>query len=296
MELRHLLYFKTVAEELHFRKAALKLFISQPPLSRQIRELEEELGARLFERNNKKVSLTPAGIYLRKQVESIFSQLAETKNVVKQLHDNMSGELKIGYISSTYHQQLMDTLKEMRGIFPLLTVKLFEIPTVKQVKALEEGKLDIGIMRAPVNSEKLTVVSLFQDPFLIALPYDAPELKNNSDWSTYLAQQPFIFFNRDYAPVYYQKLIEICQRMGFSPEITHEANNVHSILRMVQHGAGVSILPSAIKEQFPDLKIRYIDLSHLSISTEVVLAYRAQEKNEAILWFEERYTSIFKPR
>jgi len=84
--------------------------------------------------------------------------------------------------------------------------------------------------------------------------------------------------------------------MGFSPEITHEANNVHSILRMVQHGAGVSILPSAIKEQFPDLKIRYIDLSHLSISTEVVLAYRAQEKNEAILWFEERYTSIFKPR
>jgi len=77
----------------------------------------------------------------------------------------MSGELKIGYISSTYHQQLMDTLKEMRGIFPLLTVKLFEIPTVKQVKALEEGKLDIGIMRAPVNSEKLTSCFTFSGSF-----------------------------------------------------------------------------------------------------------------------------------
>ncbi|CAM4247537.1 DNA-binding transcriptional regulator, LysR family [Pedobacter westerhofensis] len=294
MELRHLLYFKTVAEELHFRKAALKLFISQPPLSRQIRELEEELGARLFERNNKKVSLTPAGVYFKKQVDGIFSQLAETKNVVKQLHENMSGELKIGYISSTYHRQLMDTLKEMRVVFPLLSVKLFEIPTVKQVKALEEGKLDIGIMRAPVNSDQLTVISLFHDPFVIAVPEDAPKLDGISHCGNYLAGQPFIFFNRDYAPVYHQKLVEICQRMGFTPEITHEANNVHSILRMVEHGAGVSILPSAIKDHFPDLKIRYIDLSALAITSEVVLAYKSQQQNEAIDWFTKRYANHFQ--
>ena len=293
MELRHLLYFKTVADELHFRKAAIKLFISQPPLSRQIKELEEELGAQLFERNNKKVSLTPAGIYLKKQTDSIFAQIAETKNIVKQLHDQMSGELKIGYISSTYHEQLMETLKEMRNVFPLLSVKLFEVPTIKQVKALEEGKLDIGIMRAPVNSEKLKVVSLFHDPFVIVVPDHAPEVNDVTQWSSYLSQQPFIFFNRDYAPVYYQKLVEICQRMGFNPEITHEANNVHSILRLVQHGAGVSILPSAIRAHFPDLKVRYADLSHLAITTEVVLAYRARHKNEAILWFEERYKSLY---
>lgn len=276
----------------------LQNYIYLSPLSRQIKELEEELGARLFERNNKKVSLTPAGIYLKKQTDSILAQIAETKNIVKQLHDHMSGELRIGYISSTYHEQLMETLKEMRNAFPLLSIKLFEVPTIKQVKALEEGKLDIGIMRAPVNSEKLKVVSLFQDPFVIVMPDHAPEVNNVNEWNTYLSQQPFIFFNRDYAPVYHQKLVEICQRMGFNPEITHEANNVHSILRLVQHGAGVSILPSAIKEHFPDLKVRYADLSHLAITTEVVLAYRAQHKNEAILWFEERYTSLFlfKPK
>jgi DNA-binding transcriptional LysR family regulator len=292
MELRHLLYFKTVAEELHFRKAAIKLFISQPPLSRQIRELEEDLGARLFERNNKKVSLTPAGLYFKKRVDDLFSHLAESRVMVKQLHENMSGELRIGYISSTYHQQLMDTLKEMRTVFPFLSVKLFEIPTVKQVRALEEGKLDIGIMRAPLNSEKLTVITLFHDPFIVTVPEEVTEIDNITDLGIFLSQQPFIFFNRDYAPVYHQKLLEVCQRMGFIPEITHEANNVHSILRLVEHGAGVSILSSSIRDHFPDLKLRYIDLEEMAITTEVVMAYKPKQ-NEAISWFTEKYSKLF---
>lgn len=293
MELRHLLYFKTVAEELHFRKAAIKLFISQPPLSRQIRELEEELGAVLFERNNKRVSLTPAGIYLKKQVDDIFSLLTETRQVVKQLHENLSGELKIGYISSTYHEYLMDTLKEMRVVFPFLSVKLYEIPTQKQVKALEDGKLDIGIMRAPINSEKLEVITLFHDPFVLAIPPATEIPAVSTDMNAFLATQPFIFFNRDYAPVYHQQLLEICNRLGFVPEISHEANNVHSILRLVEHGAGVSILPRSLKDHFPYLKIKYVDLPHLTETTEVVMCYK-KHHNEAITWFTNRFAEFFK--
>lgn len=293
MELRHLLYFKTVAEELHFRNAAAKLFISQPPLSRQIRELEEELGAKLFERNNKRVSLTPAGQYFKKQVDEIFTGLNESKQMVRKLHENLSGELNIGYISSTYHIHLMETLKEMRSVFPFLSVKLFEIPTVKQVKALEEGKLDIGILRAPVVSEKLSVMTLFNDPFVLAVPQD-DYLNNPALYSgVNLFRQPFIFFNRDYAPVYYQKLLEICQRLSFIPEITHEANNVHSILRLVEHGAGVSILPESLKKQFPDLKIKYIALADSTVTTEVVLAHKSPE-NEAVSWFIKRYVKFFE--
>lgn len=292
MELRHLLYFKTVAEDLHFRKAASRLFISQPPLSRQIRELEEELGAKLFERNNKRVILTPAGQYFKSRVDHIFSLLSETKQVVKQLHENQSGELKIGYISSTYHVYMLDTLKEMRQVFPFLNVKLYEIPTVKQVKALEEGKLDIGIMRAPVNSEKLKIVSLFQDPFVIVLPEWLKSAFKPGEAGDFLRGQPFIFFNRDYAPVYYQKLMEVCRRMGFLPEITHEANTVHSILRLVAHGAGVSILPAAVAAQFSELKLEYIRLDGVPVTTEVVLAHSAAE-NEAVNWFVKRYTAYF---
>ena len=149
MELRHLLYFKTVAEELHFRNAASKLFISQPPLSRQIKELEEELGAQLFERNNKRVNLTPAGEYLKKEAEKIFAQLEENKQIVKQIHQGINGKLRIGYISSTYHHQLVNVLKEIPALYPFVKTKLYEVPTTKQIKALEEGKLDIGILRAP---------------------------------------------------------------------------------------------------------------------------------------------------
>ncbi|WP_158795329.1 LysR family transcriptional regulator [Pedobacter sp. L105] len=293
MELRHLLYFKTVAEELHFRNAALKLFISQPPLSRQIRELEEELGAKLFERNNKRVSLTPAGLYFKKRVDELFSHLNESKQLVRQLHENLSGELRIGYISSTYHVHLMDTLKEMREVFPFLSVKLFETPTVKQVKALEEGKLDIGIMRAPINSEKLEMITLFHDPFLLVIPDGEDPSIELKDLSNYLSKQPFIFFNREYAPVYYEKLIEICQRLGFVPEITHEANNVHSILRLVENGAGVSILPQTVRDHFPDLKLKYIDLVSIPVSTEVILAHRSQQ-NLAADWFIDRYTAFFR--
>lgn len=93
MELRHLLYFKTVAEELHFTKAAIRLFISQPPLSRQIKELEQELGVQLFTRNNKRVTLTDAGKYFKNEVDAIFAQLEESKNIVRQIHLSVSGEL-----------------------------------------------------------------------------------------------------------------------------------------------------------------------------------------------------------
>jgi len=283
-----------VAEELHFRKAASKLFISQPPLTRQIKELEKELGVRLFERNNKRVTLTPAGVFFKSEVDAMLARLKESKNIVKQIHENLSGEFKIGYISSTYHTYLINILKDMRLTFPFLSVKLYEVATVKQVKALEEGKLDVGIMRAPVNSDQLKVISLFHDPFIVTMPYSDTAYTSMDDLKKYLSTQSFIFFNRDYAPVYYQKLIEICNRLGFTPKISHEANNVHSILRLVEGGAGVSILPSSIREQYSFLKVNYHYLDELPINTEVVLSYKEQHRNGAVTWFAEKYAGFFE--
>ncbi len=170
MELRHLLYFKTVAEQLHFRNAALKLFISQPPLSRQIKELEEELGVLLFTRKNKRVNLTDAGKYFKQEVEAIFAHLEESKSIVQQIHKSESGELKIGYISSVYQSHLADVLIAMRDVFPYIKTNLFEIPTLMQIKALEQGNLDVGILRAPVHSNQLKVQTLFFDPFIVVIP------------------------------------------------------------------------------------------------------------------------------
>ena len=293
MELRHLLYFKTVAEELHFRNAASRLCISQPPLSRQIKELEEELGVKLFERNNKRVILTPAGEYLKKETEKIFSQLEESKTIAKQIQAGVNGKLRIGYISSTYHHQLVNVLKEIPAVFPFVRTKLYEVPTAKQIKALEEGKLDIGILRTPVDSEKLKLITLFNDPFVVVIPKSEQVFSATEALKKFLAHQHFIFFNQDYAPDYHRKLVEICQRLGFTPDITHEANNIHSILRLVESGLGVSIVPQSVRHQYATAKLLFIDLPPMPISTEVVIAYKAENAHPAAKWFIEKYCGLF---
>lgn len=292
MELRHLLYFKTVAEELHFTKAATKLFISQPPLSRQIKELEEELEIKLFERSNKHVALTHAGKYFKNEVDEMFAKLEESKAVARKIHAGVSGELKIGYISSVYQTQLAEILKLMQKEFPYLKTSLFEVPTLTQIKELEQGTLDAGILRAPVLSEKLTVHSLFFDPFVVVVPQTVKRFNDKDDLAGFLKKSPFIFFNKDFAPQYNQKLIEICQRMGFSPDITHEANNVHSILQLVEAGLGVSILPLSLKKQYAQLKLSFIALNDIPVNTEVVLAFKEMNKNPALEWFIKHYTQL----
>lgn len=288
MELRHLLYFRTVAEELHFSKAAQKLFISQPPLSRQIRELEDELGVQLFIRSNKRVALTDAGKYFKAEVDAIFARLEEGKNMAKQIHRAESGELKIGYISSVYQSHLAEVLKAMRIAFPHIKTSLYEVPTLTQVRALEEGSLDVGILRSPVHSEKLQVQSLFFDPFMVVIP-SGNKFKSQQELAAFLKRSPFIFFNKGFAAHYNEKLIEICERMGFKPDIVHEANNVHSILQLIEAGLGVSILPSSLKKQYGHLNLAFIKLDNIPVKTEVVLAYKAANRNVALNWFIENY-------
>lgn len=289
MELRHLLYFKTVAEQLHFGNAAQKLFISQPPLSRQIKELEDELDALLFTRANKRVTLTDAGKYFKGEVDAIFARLEESKNIVRQIHKSESGELKIGYISSVYQSHLADVLIAMRDVFPYVKTNLFETPTVMQIKALEEGTLDVGILRAPVHSSQLKVQTLFFDPFMVVIPRIDIQFKQQEALAAYIKNSPFIFFSKDFAPRYNDKLLEICGRLGFTPEIVHEANNVHSILQLIEAGLGVSILPYSLKQQYGHLKLSFIGLENIPVNTEVVLAYKQTNNNPALKWFIEHY-------
>lgn len=289
MEIRHLLYFKTVAEELHFRKAAARLFISQPPLSRQIRELEEELGVQLFLRSNKRVSLTDAGKYFKSEADAILARLEESKNVVKQIHASESGTLKIGYISSAYQTYLAEVLKSMHQLFPYIKTSLYEVPTITQMRELEQGKLDAGILRAPVHSEKLAIRSLFFDPFVLVVPSKHKKAENYPELVPSVKNTPFIFFNKEYAPHYHDKLLDICGRMGFKPDIAHEANNVHSILQLVEAGLGVSILPASLKQQYTGLQVSFIPLENIPVNTEVVLAYKPSNKSAALKWFVENY-------
>jgi len=278
MELRHLLYFKAVAEVLHFTKAAEQLHISQPPLTRQIKELENELGVRLFERNNKRVVLTDAGKYFLKASESLLGQLERSKQLVKQIHNSISGEFRIGYISSTSQTLLANILRELYRKFPLLKTRLYELATVKQIKALEEGKLDVGILRAPVSSIQLKVHSLWQDDFSLVYPVHWQLEPHAHD----LVHQAFISYNRVYAPHYHTQLLACCHRLGFEPEIVHECNNMHSILRLVENGLGVALVPTSVQQQYAFLDLKFKQLRETGVYTEIVMAHHVDTKHPAL--------------
>jgi len=274
MELRHLKYFLVVAEELNFTKAAEKLCISQPPLSRQIKELEDELGAKLFERNNKKVTLTEAGKYFKQKIVTQLQDLESTILTTKKISENVNGEYRIGYISSVFSGAISKLVQFLTTQYPYLKIKLYEVSTAKQILALEQNKLDLSIVRAPLVSKKIDIRPWFKDSY--SLVYNNSTREKIMDLSK-LEHEVFVFFNKDYAPDYYRSLMEICSRYGFIPNIVHESNNINSIIQLVKNGLGISIVPSSLKNNYVYPELSFIDLDD-HFYTDVLLA---TPKNES---------------
>ena len=279
MELRHLKYFLAVAEELNFTKAAEKLFISQPPLSRQIMELEEELQARLFIRNNKKVELTEAGKYFENEVREIFQHLERISVKTKKIADNVSGEFRIAYISSIYSSVISDLIKHLKERFPYVNFKLFEVSTTRQITALEQGKIELGIIRSPIKSPKIKSQLWFQDGFSVVYNKSLIQIRSEEEIPN-LKDETFVFFNKDYAPHYHEVLLELCAFYGFEPKIIHESNNINSIVQLVKNGLGISIVPSNIAKNNKDPEIGFIELKKVKLLTDVSLISSKEDDSE----------------
>ena len=279
MELRHLKYFLAVAEELNFTKASEKLYISQPPLSRQIIELEEELQAKLFIRNNKKVELTEAGKYFEKEVKALFQNLERISIKTKKIAENVSGEFRIAYISSIYSSVISELIKHLKLKFPYVNFKLFEVSTTKQIDALEQGKIEMGIIRSPIKSPKIQSHLWFQDGFSIVFNKNKIQLKSEKEIMN-LKDETFVFFNKDYAPHYHEVLLELCAFYGFTPKIIHEANNINSIVQLVKNGLGISIVPSNIVKNNQDPEIGFIALKRVNLRTDVSIITLKEDDSE----------------
>ena len=278
MELRHLRYFLAVADELNFTKAAEKLFISQPPLSRQIKELEKEIGAKLFNRSNKKVTLTEAGKYFQKKIVSQLQDLEAIVLKTRKISENVSGAYRIGYISSTFSNTITKLVQFLTKKYPYLNINLYEVSTAKQIVALEQGKLDLAIIRAPIISTKINSTLWFRDSYSLVFNKDITTIENVDNLVS-LENEIFIFFNKAYAPVYYNALIEICSQYGFTPNIVHESNNINSIIQLVRNGLGVSIVPTSLKKSHMYPEVSFLELGS-KFSTDVLLAKPKKEASE----------------
>jgi len=276
MELRHFRYFLAVAEELNFTKAAEKLFISQPPLSRQIKDLENEIGAQLFIRNNRKVILTEAGKYFKEEITSQLENLEAILLKTKKISENLSGEYRIGYISSTFSSTITKLVQFLIEKYPYINIKLYEVSTTKQIKALEQSKLDLGVIRAPIISTKVDAKLWFKDSF--SLVFNNQIIKEEVKSLRQFENKIFVFFNKNYAPTFYSYLIQICSYHGFTPNIVHQSDNINSIIQLVRNGLGVSIVPSSIKSNHSYPELSYLELNS-QFSTDVLLAKPKNEKS-----------------
>ncbi len=248
MELRHLRYFSTVATELHFGRAAEKLHIAQPPLSKQIQDLEAELGFELFNRTKRSVSLTPAGKEFLTEVERIFQQLDRAIDIGRKTSRGELGQISIGFVGSATYNILPVMLQKFRDRYPNVRIELHELTTDRQLVWLREGRIDLGLIRPPIVERDLVSQAIFQESLVVALHINHPLAMLDTIEISLLAAEPFILFPRQLAPGLYDPIIAICQAAGFSPQVVQECIQMQTIVSLVSANMGISILPESIQE------------------------------------------------
>jgi DNA-binding transcriptional LysR family regulator len=249
MELRHLHYFITVAEELHFGRAARRLNISQPPLSQQIRQLEEELGVRLFHRTKRRVEITPAGMVLLAEARRIMVMSEDAVRRTIRADKGEIGWLAIGFVGSANYSVVPPVIREFRRRFPNVELNLTEMNTNQQLEALLDGRIQVGFLRSPrgIEEKGLVVEPVFREPLMVALPRNHPLKKEASLPLRLLANDSFIMIPRQRGPGYFDDLIVLCQKEGFSPQIVLEASQFHTVIGLVAAGIGIAVVPTSME-------------------------------------------------
>ncbi|KXE58978.1 LysR family transcriptional regulator [Pseudomonas aeruginosa] len=292
MELRHLRYFIAVAEELHFGRAAERLGISQPPLSQQIQALEEEIGARLFERTNRRVELTDAGRLFLDESRQVLAQVDKAVLLARRAHLGELGELKIGFTSSApFTSTIPSSIHAFRKAYPDVHLDLQEMSSRQVLKALLEESLQVGVIRPLALPDAVHWVELFREPLVAVLRADHPLAAGSEDGLAIaaLAEEPFVFFPRSYGTGLYDQVIALTRQAGFSPRIAQEASEAMTIIGLVSAGLGVSILPASFRRTRVD-GVVYRTLSDPEATTAVWLVRRQNEGSPLALSFVDLVT------
>ncbi|MCF6242272.1 MAG: LysR family transcriptional regulator [Bacteroidales bacterium] len=284
LEFRHFKYFLAVAKELHFRKAADILFISQPGLSRQIKQMEEDLGVKLFIRNNRKVELTQAGKYLQNELNRFFKQLDDTLYHAKLLHQGMKGRLHLAYVGSAMYRLIPDLLLKFRENNSGVLINLKEMDNKMQILALQNGEIDIGFVRLERVPKGLSTQSATEETFSLVLPEKHPVNSVNFENIAQLRNENFILFDASYSESYYEKVMQIFDDNGFYPNVSHSTVNASSIYRLVENNFGISIVPTSLKYGY-NFKVKFIELKNITQRTALKIVWNNKNSNPVLLSF-----------
>lgn len=274
MELRHLRYFCAVAEELNFTCAAERLHMSQPPLSRQIKQLEQELGAELFERNSRGLRLTPSGIFFQQRALEILEKVDVTIDATRHMARSKRALFGIGFVPSIFYGQLPTLVRDLRQI-ENVEISLAELTTVQQIQALKAGRIDMGFGRLRIDDADVEQEILFDEPMIAALPNGHP-LESTTPTCEELARYPLILFPAKPRPSLADMVLGIFRRQGLKVEVVQEANEVQTALSLVASGIGITLVPEEVKRVQRD-GISYAALADKTITSPVICSRRRDE-------------------
>jgi len=295
MELRHLRYFVTVAEELHFGRAAQRLHLSQPPLSMQIKALEQELGTQLLLRTQRRVELTVAGVVFLDEARDILSRVEQARSAALRAARGEVGELTVGFVTIADYNLLPQALLEFRAQSPGIRLVLREATTDVQLRDLAAERMDVGFLLSPVKDERLDVLPLLREPLMAALPERHALARGRRSMSLHrLADSPFIMVPRHVAPGLYDDVVSFCRQAGFSPRVEQEAVQMQTIMSLVSAGLGVALIPASLRH-IGRTGVAYRELREESPRTEIALAWRANDTRPTLQRFVEAVRQVVAP-
>lgn len=282
MRLRNIESFVAAADTLHFGEAARRVHVTQPALSRQIQALESELGVALFDRKGRGVVLTHAGKTFLKEAVRILDQVERAIERTRRVGEGEAGLLRIGFVASLTFSLVPVLLRQFRKQAPGVRLKLKEMGTAEQVAALHADELDVGLAHPPLfRREGLHVRHLQEEPIVAVLPAGHRLAEREELAASELADEPFVTYPRRMGPGLFDRIVAVCQRAGFSPNIVQEAALVPTIIGLVAGGIGVALVPASV-EHLGGASVVYRPLRDAHAVTELIAAWRTDNSNPAL--------------
>lgn len=295
MELRHLRYFVAVAQERNFSRAAEQLNISQPPLSRQIRELELEIGAELFDRTSRPLRLTDAGRLLYQNAVQALASFDQVRGTMSRHFKAGTRHYLIGFVGSILCGRLPQVIREFRAhMGGGIAISLIEMGSSEQAAALREGRIDVGFGRLRVNDEGLRRIVLTKEALVAALPADHALAGQGAPLSLgQLAAEPVILYPRPFRPSYADQVLSLFEDHGLTLDHRQEVRELQAALGMVAAGAGVSIVPASAQiMDRPDLVFRPIAAE--DAISPIILSHRATDSSAELQCMVEISRTVYQ--
>jgi DNA-binding transcriptional LysR family regulator len=286
MELRQLRYFVAVARERNFTRAAEFLNIAQPPLSRQIRQLEEELGAELFDRRARPLRLTPAGQFFHAQAVQVLERLNEVRTSTRRIADGRRTWFGIGFVPSTLYGKLPGVIRRFRESQPEVDVGLSELTTLQQIEALKAGRIDVGFGRLRFDDDRIEGHVVVEDPVVVALRATHRLARRKRLPLAELVGEALLLYPATPRPSYADQVLDMFRSRGLSPTVALEVNEMQTAIGLVVAGVGYALVPRSVEGLHREGLV-YVPLADAGVSSPVVMNCRVDDASQSLARFKE---------